>query len=84
MNFLLAQAERRKHEAAVRRALGASRWHLVLQSLTSAMLVSLLQPRRAKTSTIDLTNIDYSTSWSFNIASAVVVAVLVGLYYTFW
>jgi hypothetical protein len=58
--------------------------YVFLMCLGAAMLVSLLQPRRARTSTIDLTNIDYSTSWSFNIASAVVVAVLVGLYYTFW
>ena len=42
MNFLLAQAERRKHEAAVRRALGASRGHLLSQSLTTATLVALL------------------------------------------
>ena len=58
--------------------------YVFLMCLGAAMIVSLLQPRRAKTSTIDLANIDYSTSWSFNIASAVVVAVLVGLYYTFW
>jgi putative ABC transport system permease protein len=41
MNFLLAQAEGRSQEAAVRQALGASRLHLLRQSLTVALLVAL-------------------------------------------
>lgn len=39
-NFLLAQAERRKHEAALRQALGATRAQLVRQALTETLLVS--------------------------------------------
>lgn len=41
MNFLLAQAERRQQESAVRQALGASRGRLVRTALTEAMLVAL-------------------------------------------
>lgn len=41
MNFLLAQAERRQAEAAVRQALGASRGHLIRGALTEAMLVAI-------------------------------------------
>lgn len=41
MNFLLAQAERRQQESAVRQALGASRSRLVCAALTEAMLVAL-------------------------------------------
>ena len=33
---------------------------------------------------IDTSNVDYSTSASFNIASVIVVAILVGLYTVFW
>lgn len=40
MNFLLAHAERRTQEAAVRQALGASRLHLLRQSLVLALLVA--------------------------------------------
>lgn len=42
MNFLLAQAERRQQESAVRQALGASRGRLVRAALTEAMLVALV------------------------------------------
>jgi SSS family solute:Na+ symporter len=58
--------------------------YVFLLCLGAAMLVSLLQPKRAKTSTIELSDIDYSTSTSFNIAGVVVIAVLVALYYIFW
>ena len=40
-NFLLAQAERRKHEAALRQALGATRLQIIRQGLSEALLVSL-------------------------------------------
>lgn len=40
MNFLLAHAERRTQEAAIRQALGASRLHLLRQSLAVALLVA--------------------------------------------
>jgi SSS family solute:Na+ symporter len=58
--------------------------YVFLLCLGAAMLVSLLQPKRARTSTIELSDIDYSTSLSFNIASVVVIAILVALYTYFW
>ena len=58
--------------------------YVFLLCLGAAMLVSLLQPKRAKTSTIELSDIDYSTSASFNIAGIIVIAILVALYYNFW
>ncbi len=41
MNFLLAQAERRQHESAVRQALGASRAQLLRAALVETLLVAL-------------------------------------------
>ena len=58
--------------------------YVFLMCLAAAMIVSLLQPKREKTSTIELGDIDYSTSLSFNIASVVVIVILIALYYTFW
>lgn len=53
--------------------------------LVAAILVSLFQPKsRAKATTVDLTDIDYSTSTSFNIASLIVIGILVALYTVFW
>ncbi len=51
--------------------------------LIAAVLVSLLQPR-PKVSTIDTTNVDYQTSALFNVASVVVIAILIALYAVFW
>jgi SSS family solute:Na+ symporter len=52
--------------------------------LAAAVAVSLMFPRRKETSTIDVTDVDYSTSTGFNIAGVIVVAILVFLYVTFW
>jgi len=50
--------------------------------LASAVLVSLLQ--KPKPTTIEVAGIDYSTSVGFNVASAAIVAILVGLYWMWW
>lgn len=53
--------------------------------LAAAIAVSLVTPRKVLAEdAIVTTDIDYSTSTSFNIASVVVVAILVGLYAVFW
>ena len=57
--------------------------YVFLLCLAAAVAVSLLQPR-PKTSTVDLADVDYSTSTFFNIAGVVVIGILIALYYTFW
>jgi solute:Na+ symporter, SSS family len=52
--------------------------------LAAAVVVSLIAPRKVETSTIDVKDVDYSTSTGFNIASVIIIAVLVGLYTVFW
>jgi SSS family solute:Na+ symporter len=34
--------------------------------------------------TVDVTNVDYSTTMSFKIASGAIVAILIALYATWW
>jgi len=58
--------------------------YVFLICLAAAIAVSLALPRKAQTSTIDVTDVDYSTSTGFNIASVIVVGILVFLYATFW
>lgn len=49
-----------------------------------AILLSLAQKPTPSTVTVDLKNIDYSTSAGFNIAAAIVVLVLIALYTIWW
>jgi SSS family solute:Na+ symporter len=49
-----------------------------------AVLVSLSQRPQPPSMSIELKNIDYSTSAGFNIAAVVIVAVLIVLYATWW
>jgi SSS family solute:Na+ symporter len=57
--------------------------YVFLICLGAAMAVSLLQ-RKPTTSTIDVREVDYSTSFAFNVASVLVIGILVALYATFW
>ena len=52
--------------------------------LALAIAISLLQRPKPERSTIDVTNIDYSTSGGFNAAALAVVAILCALYAVFW
>jgi SSS family solute:Na+ symporter len=58
--------------------------YVFLICLAAAIVVSLIFPKKDKTTSVDLTNIDYSTSTSFNIASVIVIGILIALYYAFW
>ena len=58
--------------------------YVFLICLGSAVVVSLLQKPKPQSSTIDVTNIDYSTSASFNIACLAVISILVALYTIWW
>ena len=59
--------------------------YVFLICLVAAIIVSLLQPKsKAKATTVDLQQIDYSTSTSFNVASLIVIAILIALYAFFW
>jgi hypothetical protein len=57
--------------------------YVFLICLGAAIAVSLAQ-RKRPVSTIDVSNIDYSTSFSFNVASVVVMGILTMLYSVFW
>ena len=49
-----------------------------------AVVLSLLQARPKPLLKMDLTHIDYSTTAGFNAGAAAVVAILIGLYATWW
>jgi SSS family solute:Na+ symporter len=55
-----------------------------LTCLALGIVVSLLQKPKPQSSTIDVTDVDYSTSLSFNIASLAIIAILVALYTIWW
>ena len=57
--------------------------YVFLICLGAAILVSLAQ-RKPNASTIDVSNVNYSTSRAFNIASVIVIGILTTLYVTFW
>ena len=58
--------------------------YVFLMCLGLAIVVSLMQKPKPETSTIDVKQIEYSTSKSFNIASVAIIAILVALYATWW
>jgi SSS family solute:Na+ symporter len=55
-----------------------------LVCLGLAVIVSLLQRPKPEAVTVDVTNIDYSTTISFKIASGAIIAILIALYATWW
>jgi len=55
-----------------------------LACLGIAAIVSLLQRQSEKAARVELKAIDYSTSPRFNVAAALVTAVLISLYATWW
>jgi SSS family solute:Na+ symporter len=55
-----------------------------LACMAIAIVLSLLQPPREAALTIDLKNIDYSTSRGFNIAALLVTVILIALYAIWW
>jgi SSS family solute:Na+ symporter len=58
--------------------------YVFLIGLGLAIVVSHLQKHRLQSSTIDVANVDYSTSKTFNIAAFAVIAILVALYAAWW
>jgi SSS family solute:Na+ symporter len=55
-----------------------------LACMAIAIVLSLLQPPREAALTVDLKNIDYSTSRGFNIAALIVTVILIALYAIWW
>ena len=49
-----------------------------------AVVISLMQKPKPKTSTIDVSNIDYSTTAGFNLAAVAIGAILCALYAIWW
>jgi SSS family solute:Na+ symporter len=55
-----------------------------LACMAIAIVLSLMQPPREAALTVDLKNIDYSTSTGFNIAALLVTVILIALYAIWW
>jgi SSS family solute:Na+ symporter len=55
-----------------------------LLCLAIAVVLSLLQPRRTTALRVELKDIDYSTATGFNVASVLVIVILIALYAVFW
>ena len=58
--------------------------YVFLMCFASAIVISLLQPRRSAALRVELKGIDYSTSGGFNIAAVIVMVILTLLYWRFW
>ena len=58
--------------------------YVFLICLGSAIVVSLMQKSKSKSSSIDVADIDYSTSTAFNTASLAIIAILIALYAIWW
>lgn len=53
-------------------------------SLALAVVVSLARPARADSNRITMQGVSFGTSTSFNVAGAVIIAILIALYATWW
>jgi len=58
--------------------------YIFLICLGLAIVASLMQKPKPENVTVDVTNVDYSTSTSFKIASGAIIAILIALYATWW
>lgn len=58
--------------------------YVFLICLGLAIVVSRVQKQKAQTVAVDVANIDYSTTKSFNIATGAVILILIALYATWW
>ena len=52
--------------------------------LALAVVLSLLQTRRARVLKVEIKQIDYSTSAGFNLAAVAITAILIGIYWKWW
>ncbi len=55
-----------------------------LACLALAVVASLMQKPKPENVTVDVSNVDYSTSAAFKIASGAIIAILIALYATWW
>jgi SSS family solute:Na+ symporter len=58
--------------------------YIFLICLGLAFITSFLQRPKPETVTVDVGNVDYSTTMSFKIASGAIIAILIALYATWW
>lgn len=55
-----------------------------LACLALAVVISLLQARRAQVLKVEIKQIDYSTSTGFNMAALAITVILIGIYWKWW
>ena len=53
-------------------------------SLALAVLISLAKPARSENNLITMEGVSFRTTTGFNVAAAIIVAILVALYWTWW
>jgi len=58
--------------------------YVFLLCVAIAVAVSLLQGGRVQEKAVDVGRIDFSTRPSFNLAAAIITAILIGLYWYWW
>jgi SSS family solute:Na+ symporter len=58
--------------------------YVFLACFAIAIVISLIQKPRTDALRVDIKNIDYSTTMGFNVASVVVIGILIALYATWW